>query len=369
MRTVGVEEELLLVGAEDGRPKSVAAQIMRDRSDDTGDDSEPGGSLGHEIQQQQLETDTAPHSDMVALGADVRAWRDEAIAAARQTGARVVATGTSPMPVEPRLVNTPRFEEMVDHFGLTTTEQLTCGCHVHVSVESDAEAVGVLDRIRVWLPSLLALSANSPFWQGADSGYASFRSQVMVRWPTAGPYDTFGTAAVYRATVDGMVRSGVILDEGMVYLDARVSASYPTVEIRVADVCLDARDTVLIGALCRGLVDTAAEQWNAGEPAPTVSTMMLRLATWRAGRDGVAGDLLDPHTCLPRPAADVVHELVDLIRPALRSNGDHTAVDEQLERVLARGTGATRQRSVLGKTGQLTDVVADLARVTAGQDG
>jgi carboxylate-amine ligase len=206
------------------------------------------------------------------------------------------------MPVTPRPVAKPRYEQMVERFGLTTTEHLTCACHVHVSVESDAEAVGVLDRIRVWLPTLLAISANSPFWQGQDSGYASFRSQAMARWPSAGPTEVFGSAPAYRKMVSDMVASGVLLDEGMVYFDARASHRYPTVEVRVADVCLDPRDAVLVAALCRGLVETAGQEWAAGLDPPTVPAAMLRLASWQAGREGLDGDLLDPVTHRPRPA-------------------------------------------------------------------
>ncbi len=374
MRTVGVEEELLLVDVESGQPRSVSARILRhaETRDDNTDDAdeqgdEPGGSLGHEVQQQQLETDTPPHTDMAALHEDIRMWRDKAVLGARKVGARVIASGTSPVPVQPRVVPKPRFKEMVEHFGLTITEQLTCGCHVHVSVSSEDEAVAVLDRIRVWLPSLLALSANSPFWQGSDSSYASFRSQAMIRWPTAGPCDVFGSADNYRKLVADMVESGVIADQGMVYFDARLSHSYPTIEIRTADVCLDARDTVLIAALSRALVETASRQWEAEEPSPEMSTSMLRLAMWQAGRDGVEGKLLDPYTARARPAREVLTELVDHVRAALRDTGDEKLVDDRIEEILSNGTGATRQRAMLERTGQLVDVVADLARVTEGR--
>lgn len=247
MRTVGIEEELLLVDVESGRPLSVAGRVLSRAQErgvqvqgDVGVEAHdgPGGTLETELQQQQqVETDTQPCSDLAVLETELCSWRNRAMAAAREVGARVAAVGTSPMPVEPRPVVKPRYQEMVERFGLTATEQLTCGCHVHVSVDSDAEAVGVLDRIRVWLPSLLAISANSPFWQGQDSRYASFRSQAMVRWPSAGPTDVFGSADAYRKLVSGMVESGVLLDEAMVYFDARASHRYPTVEIRVADVC------------------------------------------------------------------------------------------------------------------------------------
>ncbi len=140
-------------------------------------------------------------------------------------------------------------------------------------------------------------------------------------------------------------------------------------EIRAADVCLDARDAVLLAALCRGLVETAARQWEAGEPPPPIPTAMLRLATWQAGREGLDGNLLDPMTNRPRPARDVLNNLLDHIRPALRQTGDEALVEKRLAQVHARGNGARRQRQVLERTGQLVDVVADAARVTASQDG
>ena len=227
---------------------------------------------------------------------------------------------------------------MAERFGLTANEQLACGCHVHVSVESDDEAIGVLDRIRVWLPTLLALSANSPFWQGTDTRYASFRSQTMVRWPISGPTDVFNTAANYRARLADVLASGVLLDEAMVYSDARPSHRYPTVEIRVADVCLDVRDAVLVAALCRGLVETAARQWTAGEPPPSTSTELLRLATWQASREGISGHLLDPHTPGPGRHATSSTELVEYVGPALRSTGDERLVDDRIDRSLPAAT-------------------------------
>ncbi len=116
---------------------------------------------------------------------------------------------------------------------------------------------------------LLALSSNSPFWQGADSGYASYRTQVWYRWPTAGPTEPFGDAAGYDRATARLLATGVPLDAGQFYFDARISATHPTVEVRVADVCLLARDAVLLAALTRGLVETAAREAADGLPVPT----------------------------------------------------------------------------------------------------
>ncbi len=376
VRTIGVEEELLLVEPESGRPLSVAASVLRDtqsteRRRQAGvpahEGEGPAGHVTHELQQQQIETDTPPRASLDELERDLRAWRDLAIRSARESGALVVATGTSPMPVTPRRHLSERYERMGDLYGITAAEHLVSGCHVHVAVDSDEEGVAVLDRIRVWLPTLLALSANSPFWQGADSGYASFRSQALTRWPSAGPYDVFGSAEAYHALVADMVASGALLDPGMVYFDARLSASFPTIEVRVADVCLETRDAVLVAALARGLVETAAREWSDGIPAPTLPTTMIRIANWHAGRYGVEDALLDPQSARPRPAREVLDKLVDHVTPALEEAGDLDLVRRSVDRLLATGTGATRQRAVLERTGQLTDVVAELARVTAGR--
>jgi carboxylate-amine ligase len=371
VRSVGVEEELLLVDPASGCPIAVAGLVLDhvDRGPVAGDGLDRGGvrRFGAELQQQQLETRTRPHVELEALAADIRAGRGLIIEAAAVYGARALAVGASPLPVEPELVRKPRYEEMALRFGLTAREHLTCGCHVHVSVDSDAEAVGVLDRIRVWLPAVLAISANSPFWQGADTDYASYRSQAVRRWPSSGPTDVFGSVAAYRDLVSDMISCGVLLDEGMVYFDARVSRSYPTVEIRVADVCLDARDTVLVAAICRGLVETAAREWAVHQPAPVVSTALLRLATWQAGRYGLDGSLLDPFTAQPRPARDVVGQLLDHIGPALCLSGDQTLAEEGLERVIARGNGAGQQLAALQRAGHLVGAMDVLAAVTAGR--
>ena len=353
MRTVGVEEELLLVDPETGAPVAVAGSVL------AGSDG-----LDAELQQQQIEIGTEPCDSLTELADQLRHWRSEAGAAAERAGALIVATGTSPVPVVPELTVTPRYRAMVETFGLTTAEQLTCGCHVHVGIDSAEEGVAVLDRIRSWLPVILALTVNSPYWQGEDSGYASFRSQAWTRLPTAGPTDAFGSAEAYHSEVDRLLRTGVALDLGMIYFDARLSHHLPTVEIRIADVCLFRDDALLVAALVRALVDTAAREWRAGAPVPPVETSVLRLATWRAGRSGLAGDLLDPVNGSPLPARQVLAELVEHVGEALAASGDGTVVADLLETVLDRGTGAVHQRRWLQQNHNLGAMVLRMAELT-----
>jgi carboxylate-amine ligase len=235
---------------------------------------------------------------------------------------------------------------------------------VHVSVEGDEEGVAVLDRIRTWLPVLTAVTTNSPFWLGRDSGHASFRSQAWNRWPSSGPNELFGDAATYHRLIADLVATETIVDTGMVYFDARLSERWPTVEVRTADVALHVEDAVTLAGLVRGLVETAAREWRAGLPAPAVRSEVVRVAAWRAGRSGLTGDLVHPGTGRPAPAAEVLHALLDHVRPALADAGDERHVADGVAALLDRGTGADFQRHVHEETGDLGAVVRAAVEAT-----
>ncbi|MGY2066339.1 carboxylate-amine ligase [Blastococcus sp. SYSU DS0619] len=382
MRTVGVEEELLVVDA-DGIPVPQAPEALtvaahRGEGEDVEqhDRAERGEETGvpdtarlmPELKAQQLELGTPVCSTLGEVHDQLRHWRDRADAAAGAVGARVAALATSPVAVEPVPTEGERYEQLVDTFGRTAEEVLTCGCHVHVSVADDEEGVAVLNRIRVWLPVLTAITANSPFWQGRDSSYASYRSEVWHRWPSAGPNGPFADAADYHAVVDAVLATGTVLDTGMVYFDARLSATWPTVEVRTADVALHVEDAVTLAGLVRGLVETAAREARAGVAPPEMRAEVLRLATWRAGRSGLSGDLVHPHTGRPARAADVLGDLLGHVRAALADAGDEAPIRDGLDALLSRGTGADLQRRVHRETGSLAAVVRAAVDVTAGED-
>ncbi|WP_300011646.1 glutamate--cysteine ligase [Pseudonocardia sp.] len=359
LRTLGVEEEFLLVAPADGRAVAVGGAVLRAAESR----AEPGvDQITGELQREQVETGTRPCRDLDELGREVRRSRLAVRRAAGAVGAEPAPLGTSPLPVDPNVSAGARYRAMIDTFGLVGHEQLTCGCHVHVGVASAQEGVAVLDRIRPWLAPLLALSANSPFWQGADSGYASYRSQVMGRWPSAGPAERFGSAAGYRDMVRTVLGTDTVLDEGMLYFDARLSRTHPTVEVRVADICRDGDDAVLVAALVRGLVETAAREWREGREPDPVRTEVLRLAAWRAGRSGLGDLLVDPSTWRPAPPHVVVGRLLDHVTPALEDSGDLATVRELAGVALRRGTGADRQRAVRDRGGDLGAVVRDATR-------
>ncbi|GGZ64184.1 putative glutamate--cysteine ligase 2 [Streptomyces subrutilus] len=370
MRSVGVEEELLLVDARSGEPLALSDAVLAAADRSAGRHPASGEQQEHafeeELQQEQVEFATKPVTEMGELLEEVTRCRAEAARHAASAGARVAALATSPVAVQPSINAGKRYEWVAEQFGMTAQEQLTCGCHVHVSVESDEEGVAVLDRIRPWLPVLTAMSANSPFWQGEDSGYGSYRSRVWNRLPSAGPVDVFGSPDRYHEQVAAMIDTGVLRDNGMIYFDARLSAAYPTVEVRVADVCLDASTPVLLAALVRGLAETASRAWRDGEPPARIGTSLLRLASWRAGRSGLDGPLVHPATMRETSPADAVGALYEHVREALVDHGDDERVREGIALLLERGNGARVQRELLRTEGSLAAVVARCADVTTG---
>jgi carboxylate-amine ligase len=334
-RSVGVEEELLLVDPASGRPCGMAGAVMR---------ADHEGSLDEELQREQVETSTRPVRTADELAGELRRWRAAAARAAEKEGIAVAALATSPLPVEPHIFPEDRYERMAARFGMLAAEQLTCGCHVHVEVRSPDEGVGVIDRVGPWLPVLRALTANSPYWQGRDTGYASYRTEVWGRWPSAGPTELFGSAAAYDAVVAAMVDTGTVLDAGMVYFDARLNRELSTVEVRVADVMLDVAHVALFAALARALVTTAAREWHDGV-APTVTrTEVLKLAHWQAAHTGLEADLVDPRTARPVPAPAVLDALCEHVGDALTEAGDVELVRDGIARLHREGTGAQLQR-------------------------
>ncbi len=353
MRTFGVEEELLIVDPETGMPLALADAMLPGLLPPTQDAGRvvaaqapvhEDGGFSFELKLEQIETQTRPCLEYVQLLQQLRQGRARADLAAREHGGRVAALATSPRGSATHTTPTQRYVTMQERFGLTVRNQLTCGFHVHTFVDSPEEGVAVMDRIRDKLAVLIALSANSPYWNGAETGFESYRTQAWNRWPGSGPTMIFGSLPVYRRVVTRLVESGVLMDEGMIYFDARLCRHHPTVEVRVADVCLRAEDAALIAVLVRALVESACREWNDGvEPAP-VPTLLLRMAAWQASNCGLRGQLLDFGTFTPSPAADVVRAFVDYLAPVLAGQGELELAREGVARILAEGTGSQLQR-------------------------
>lgn len=368
MRKIGVEEELMLVDPETGLVTGVSAKALRAReeAESRGEVSKDDAPVEQELFLQQIETATEPRTSAADLAADLLRGRRAVGEAARAAGAAAVAVPTPVLVADdPVLTNKPRYHRMMEEYGEMTRQSLVCGMHVHVDVDGDDEAVRVMDGIRPWLPVLLAISANSPYWEGRDTRFASWRSQLWSRWPSSGPAEPFESTDAYRSTLDKMMEWGAAMDDGMLYLDARVSATYPTIEIRVADVCTEPEDAVLVAALARALVSTAADTRDSSGSRAWRSDL-LRAASWRAARYGLASTLVNPRTMALAPVRDVFDALRTHTEESLRATDDWDWTADAFERLLAQGTGAARQRAAFEATGSVEGVVQDLISRTEG---
>lgn len=358
-RTLGVEEEFHLVDLKTRRLTARAPELLGELSD----------SFVAELQRCVIELNSGVVNTLDGLRADLQGHRQVLVDAAAKLGMGVVAAGAVPLsvPAEMQVTQTVRYRQMLADYQLLAREQLICGTQVHIGVEDRDEAVAVGNRVSAYVPTLLALSASSPFWSdGSDTGYSSVRTLVWQRWPTTGLAAPVSTAAEYEHLVSDLVASGVITDEGMVYFDVRPATTTPTLELRVCDSCPSVDTIVLIAGLFRALVEREVEGLRAGVPAVEVSPPMGRAALWRAARSGLEGELVDIEGPASLPAAEVVAGLVRLLRPQLEAAGDWPMISELARQVLMAGTSAARQRRELRRRGRLTDVVDQLIAETAG---
>ena len=361
--TLGVEEEYLLVDAVEPRGVELVEEVF----DELGEDIED--SVQHEYTRSQIEVASPPQLDLQGLFASMRLLRTGVAAAAERVGARLIAVGTGPATGPPtRLVDRPRYHRMRQRFGDLSPGQGLNGMHVHVSVPDPDSGVQILNHLRPWLPILQAATANSPIFAGHDTGYASWRSVMWERWPSVGPTPYLESFEQYETLVADLVASGAMLDEGMLYWYARLSARYPTVEIRMGDVCPTLDDALLLAALARALVATILDDVREGIPAPNVPHPLLMAAHWRASHDGLEGLNIDMATRETRPAWRLMRQLFDYVRPELARHGDLEMATILMGRLRAKGTGAARQRAILAQNGSVADVVDWLARATRGAE-
>lgn len=352
--TLGVEEEYLLVDPESGLPvpeaEAVRSQARRHAGLDIAD-------VQAELLKAQLEVATPVCTSLDEIGGHLTRMRRELARAAEHLGWRLVASGTAPagdgsmMPIS----DGERYVAIAANTRRLAGVQLIHGMHVHVAVPDREIGVQVVNRIRPWLPTLVAMAANSPLWQGMDTGFASWRTIHYARWPVEGQPPVFADLEEYERRVDALLAVGVMIDRGQLYWQVRLSERFPTIEIRCPDVQLRVRDAVLIAGLVRALVVTAIHQHQDKAPYAAPDAELLRAACWMAARDGLDGDLFGPvgRAGVARrvEAGSLVGELLTHITPALDELGDTAEVFRLVDRLLIEGTGADRQREAFAAGG------------------
>ena len=358
--SIGAEEEFQIVDASTRELKSHARRVLSLAREDVGE------AATNELFLSQVETGTPICQTLEDVEREVKRLRLAVIEAAEAGGDAIVAASTHPFSLVRDQDVTPkeRYHGLMKDFGQLADEHLICGCHVHVGVGEREAGIAILNRARNWNSILLALSGNSPFWEGADTRYSSFRTEIWRRWPMAGAPLPFRDRAEYDELVRDLVRAGAISDETKIYWDIRPADRFETIEFRACDIGTSWRDTVAIAILCRALAQTCWREHMADQGSGTefraVRGEILRAAEWRAARYGVEGELIDVRQSQLRPAREVVEGFLGWLRPVLDERGEWEFAQNWAAQVLAEGNGAARQRRALEEGGSLSGVVDDL---------
>jgi len=359
--TIGVEEEYQIIHPETRELHPRQDRVLPRAHEALGDEVQP------ELQQAQIEMATPVCRTLADARAGIVRERRGVIVAAEREGSRIAAAGTHPFsrpdiqPITPK----ERYQKLAERYQYLAHELVIFGYHVHVGLDDHEALIPVLNRMRVWLTPLLALSSNSPFWLGADTGYASYRSQLWGRWPMAGPPGLFASRAEYDALVRDLVAIGSIDDATNIYWDARLPEKTRTVEVRVADVCMTVDEAVMIAGLTRALVQTCYQAALRDEPFVAARTELLRTAHWRAARYGLEADLVDVVAGRAVPACQSIDAFLAYVRRALEEQGDWDEVTSLVRDTLGRGSGAARQRAAHARAGRPEDVVDLIVAETA----
>lgn len=361
MFTIGVEEEFQIINPQTYALDAGVEHILPRAREMLGD------AVQYELILSQIEIATPICHTLAEVQTSLVHHRQALIGAAEGVGKKIGAAGTHPFspwyeqPITPK----ERYQYLVQDFQRLIKEQVIFGCHVHIGLSDGEIALDVMNRARLWLSPLLALSANSPFLEGEDTRYASFRTGLWWTSPLSGPPPFFSSRTDHDAFIQALVTSKGIEDATRIYWDIRLPERYDTIEFRVMDVCLTVDETVMLAGLIRALVRTCHEEARRNTPVPNVRAELLRVANWRAARYGLEENLVDVLAECTIPASELIGRFMAFLRPALEAEGDWEDISRLVARTLSNGNGAMRQRALFRQTRSIKDVVQYIIDETA----
>ncbi len=338
--TVGVEEEYLLVDRDSRQlirtaPTAVLEQCV----------ASLGSQVKTEFQQSQVEVNTEVCETIGEVRDDLRYLRETVARCAETEGLALVASSTHPSAKWEDQQSTPQDR----YIGLARDLQgvgrrlITCGMHIHICIDEDDLRLDLMNQVTYFLPHLLALSTSSPFWHGEDTGLASYRLSIFDNLPRTGLPETFASWAEYQRHVNVLANTGVIEDASMIWWDIRPSVRFPTIEMRICDVCTRLEDAVVITALFRCLVHMLFRLRRLNQRWRDYAPMLVAENRWRAQRYGIDAGLIDFGRGTIVPFPDLLDEILDLVAPDADELGC-TGELLQAREIVARGTSAHRQR-------------------------
>jgi glutamate---cysteine ligase / carboxylate-amine ligase len=355
--TLGIEEELMIL---DARTLSLSNSIERILDAYDGD-----GDVKPELMESVLEIAVGPCRDTREAGEALRALRRAVAATAEEEGLVVGAAGTHPFALweEQRISARERYRDLVNSLRFVARQELIFGLHVHVGLDDREKAIHVANGMRVHVPVLLALSANSPFWRADATGLASTRMPVFRAFPRVGIPPRYDDWADYERRIGFMVDAGVMEDYTWLWYDVRPHPNLGTVEIRAMDAQTRVEHTLGLAALIQAMVKELAEHWEAGRRLAHYPHEMLDENQWLAARHGLDGELVDLPERRPVPTRQLARRLYDRLREHAQDLGSAAELEGVLD-LLERGNGAQRQRVVYEANRDYAEVMREIVAAT-----
>jgi carboxylate-amine ligase len=322
-----------------------------------------GNSLLHDQMKRELhdpviELTTPVCGDIKEARREVQRLRAEIVGLARRNGLRVASAGTHPFTHWSTVPTTPgaHYDRLIEDLQLVARANLIFGLHVHVGVEDDEARLAIMNGVRYFLPHIFALSVNSPFWTGIDTGWKSFRSKIFERFPRTGLPDSFQSWSEYQDFIHTLVQTGCITDAKKIWWDVRVHPFYPTLEFRICDAQMRIDEVICLAAFFQAVTYKLWKLYDKNQSWRSYRKSLLNENKWRAARFGLGGKLVDLGKKTEVPTQELLIELLEFVDDVA---GELGTTDEirYIYEIIRRGTGADRQLAVFKETGNLKDVV------------
>jgi glutamate---cysteine ligase / carboxylate-amine ligase len=355
--TIGIEEELMILDAESLELVNAIESML-----------EPAdvGEIKPELMESVLEVSTDPCENTADAGEQLRALRRQVASIAASRGLAIGSAGTHPFAMweDQRIVARPRYRDLISALRFVARQELIFGMHVHVAVDDPDKAIHVCNGMRVHMPVLLALSANSPFWRADSTGLASTRTPIFRAFPRVGLPPTYDDWADYERRIEFMISARVIEDYTYLWHDVRPHPNFGTVEVRVMDSQTRVEHTLALAALVHGLVHELSLHFDEGRPLSGYPFEMLDENKWLAARHGLDGEIVDLPSAERVTTRALARRLIDRMREHCADLGSLAEL-EAVEDLLERGNGAARQVVVYEANHDLREVMAEIVAATA----
>ena len=358
--TLGIEEELMIVDDETLDLANSIEGLLNDLNEVPTE-----GDVKPELMESVCEIATTTTANTAEAGAQLRALRRQVQQVARQRGLVIGSAGTHPFALweDQRIVARPRYRDLISGLQFVARQEIIFGIHVHIGLDDPDKAIHVTNGMRVHIPLLLALSANSPFWRGDPTGLDSTRTPIFRAFPRVGIPPRYDSYEDWSKRIEFMVSAKAIGDYTYLWYDVRPHPNFGTVEIRVMDSQTRVEHTLALAALVQAMVKELAEHYEAGKRLSRYPYEMLDENKWLAARHGLDGQLVDLPKTARLPVVELGRRVMERMRPHAEELGSGNELDG-LEDILENGNGASRQIVVYDANHDLREVVREVVDAT-----